>query len=310
MKVVMSSSETNLSLFEAAARTGTTIAIRREPVSRFLSVQGLNLHHLDWGSDDKPPMLCIHGSAQNAHMWDFTALAFCDQYHIVAIDQRGHGDSEWASNHDYGREAYLGDIKGVVEALGFESPILMGLSMGGNSAIAYTTASPSVVRALIVVDVGPEPSLRGEGAVNSFVTQSDVLDSFEQFVERVIEYSPFRPEWQIRSSLHHSLRQLPDGRWTWKYDSFLRDPARRSRQATARPDPAARWALWESIRCPTLLVRGERSDMLDADVAARMIERNSNSQLVEVSNAGHRVPGDNPVGFEHAVREFLAGLKD
>jgi pimeloyl-ACP methyl ester carboxylesterase len=304
------SSEPEVSLFEAAARTGTTVAARREPVSRFLDVQGLNLHHLDWGSDDKPPMLCIHGSAQNAHMWDFTALAFCDRYHIVAIDQRGHGDSEWASDHNYSPDAYLGDITGIVDALGFSSPILMGLSMGGRSAIAYTAANPNAVRALIVVDVGPESSSRGEGAVSSFVTQSDVLDSFEQFVARVIEYSPLRPEWQIRSSLRHSLRQLSDGRWTWKYDSFLRDPARRSRQAETRQDPAARWKLWEGVQCPALLVRGERSNMLDADDAARMIERNSNSELVEIPDAGHRVPGDNPVDFERAVREFLAGLNE
>jgi esterase len=304
------SSDAEVSLFEAAIRTGTSVADQREPISRFLDVQGMNLHHLDWGSDGKPPLLCLHGSAQNAHMWDFTALAFCDQYHIVAIDQRGHGDSAWASDQDYGREAYLGDITGVVDALALESPILMGLSMGGSNSIAYTAANPKTVRALIVVDVGPEPSSRGEGAVNSFVTQSDVLDSFDAFVARVIEYSPFRPEWQIRSSLHHSLRQLPDGRWTWKYDAFLRDPARRANQATARQDPAARWKAWESIQCPTLLVRGEHSNMLGADVAARMIERNSNSQLVEVSDAGHRVPGDNPVAFEQCLRAFLAGLKD
>ena len=304
------SSNLEVSLIEAAARTGTTVAIQREPQSRFLDVQGLRLHHLDWGSDDKPPMLCLHGSAQNAHMWDFTALAFGDQYHIVAIDQRGHGDSEWAADHNYSREAYLSDIAGIVESLSFATPILMGLSMGGNSSIAYAAANPATVRALIVVDVGPEPSAQGQGAVNAFVTQSDVLDTFEDFVARVIEYSPNRPEWQVRGSLHHSLMQLPDGRWTWKYDSFLRDPARRSTQAGARQDPAARWKLWESVECPTLLVRGERSDMLDADVAKRMIERNPNSRLIEVPGAGHRVPGDNPVAFESAVREFLADLKD
>jgi esterase len=298
------------SLLDAATRAGITIADQREPVSRFVEVHGLNLHLLDWGSGGKPPMLCIHGAAQNAHMWDFTALAFCDEYHIVAIDQRGHGDSQWASDHDYSREAYRSDIAGTIDALGFESPILVGLSMGGSNAIAYTAANAESVRALIVVDVGPEPSHRGKGAVNTFVTQSDVLDSIEDFVQRVIEYSPFRPEWQIRSSLHHSLRQLPDGRWTWKYDPYLRDPVRRASQASARPDPASRWRMWEAIRCPILLVRGERSNMLGADVAARMIERNPNSRLIEIPGAGHRVPGDNPVAFEQGVREFLVGLKD
>ena len=132
-----------------------------------------------------------------------------------------------------------------------------------------------------------------------------MLDSYEEFVQRVIAYSPHRPEWLIRSSLPHSLRQLPDGRWTWKYDSVLRDPVRRAQSAAARMDSASRWELWERVQCPTLIVRGEYSRMLSRDVADRMVQRNPNSQLIEVPKAGHRVPGDNPAAFEEAVRGFL-----
>ena len=293
-----------LSLHEAAAISGVTVADRRLPVSRYADV-GIRLHYLDWRSEDKPWLLCAHGAAQNAHMWDFTALALCTRYRVIAVDQRGHGDSEWASNGEYDRASYVGDLGNLVDHLGMESLVLIGLSMGGSNSVAYTASHPDRVKALVVVDVGPEPARGGERGVNNFVTQKDVLDTYEEFVQHVIEYSPFRPEWQIRSSLRHSLMQRPDGKWTWKYDPVLRDPARRARQQSAREDPASRWALWEAIACPTLIVRGQNSDVLSREVAERMVERNANSRLVEVANAGHRVPGDNPVAFEEAVRAFL-----
>ena len=301
------STDMELSLHEAAVSSGVTIADRREPVSKHVQA-GVRLHYLDWGNEGKPWMLCVHGSAQNAHMWDFTALAFCDRYHIVAVDQRGHGDSDWAPNGEYDRTSYVSDVGQVVDNLGMDKLVLMGLSLGGSNAVAYAAANPERLRALVVVDVGPESSGAGERAVNAFVTQTDVLDTYEEFVQRVIEYSPFRPEWQVRSSLRHSVRQLPDGRWTWKYDPALRDPARRAQRQAARPESASRWELWERVACPTLIVRGEKSDMLSRDVADRMVERNFNSRLVEVPNAGHRVPGDNPAAFEAALRDFLNEL--
>ena len=293
-----------LSLHEAAAISGVTVADRRLPVSRYADV-GIRLHYLDWQSEDKPWLLCAHGAAQNAHMWDFTALALCTRYRVIAVDQRGHGDSEWASNGQYDRASYVGDLGNLVDHLGMENLVLIGLSMGGSNSVAYTASHPDRVKALVVVDVGPEPASGGERGVNNFVTQRDVLDTYEEFVQRVIEYSPFRPEWQIKSSLRNSLMQRPDGKWTWKYDPVLRDPARRAQRQGVREDPASRWALWERIACPTLIIRGQNSDVLSPEVAERMVERNGNSRLVEVANAGHRVPGDNPVAFEEAVRTFL-----
>ena len=167
-----------------------------------------------------------------------------------------------------------------------------------------------IPRAQVGVDVGPEPSGGGERGVNAFITQQAVLDTYEEFVQRVVEYSPFRPEWQIRSSLRHSLRQLPDGRWTWKYDPVLRNPARRAERQSQRPNTSSRWEMWEHIECPTLIVRGANSSMLSREVADRMVERNRNSTLVEIPDAGHRVPGDNPVAFERALAEFFGSRAD
>ena len=293
-----------LSLVEAARRSGVTVAETREPQDKYVEANGLRLHYLDWGGDGKPMMLCLHGGSQNAHMWDFTALAFCHRYHILSLDQRGHGDSQWAPDGDYSTEAHQQDISAFVDALGLEPFVLVGLSMGGINSYTFTSNNPQKVRALVVVDIGPETRREGGQRITRFVTQDDVLDSFEAFVQRTQQYNFRRPQWQIRGSLRHNLRQLPDGRWTWKYDTALRDPERRARRGQIG-DAASRWALWEGIRCPTLLVRGAVSDILDAEVAQQMQKRLPGSRLVEVSGAGHLVPGDNPPDFEKALGAFL-----
>ncbi|MBI4234261.1 MAG: alpha/beta hydrolase [Chloroflexi bacterium] len=295
-----------LHLLEAARLSGTTVAEPREAQDRYVVANGLRLHYLDWGGDGKPWMLCLHGGSQNAHMWDFTALAFCDRYHIIALDQRGHGDSQWAPDGDYGIEAHQRDIAAFVDALGMDRFVLVGLSMGGRNAYTFAAGHPDRVRALAVVDVGPEIRRQGAERIGQFVTQDDELDSFEAFVQRTKQYNFRRPEWQIRGSLRHNLKQLPSGRWTWKYDRVLRDPARRARRpAVASPSS---WEAWSSIRCPVLLARGGESDILAPEVAQRMQATLPGVRLVEVPGAGHLVPGDNPVGWEQALRAFLQDL--
>ena len=290
-----------LPLVEAARRTGVTIVPGGEPQDREVDANGLRLHYLDWGGEALPLLLCIHGYAQNAHSWDFTALALRDRYRVLALDLRGHGDSQWAPDGDYSQGAYLGDLEAFVETAAAGPLVVVGLSLGGTLAYSYAAAHPDRVRTLVVVDTGPETTGPGRGRIRRFVRQPDVLDSFESFVARTRRYNSRRPEWQVRGSLRHSLQQLPDGRWTWKYDPVLRS----RRRPGPQQDPSARWALWAQVRCPTLLVRGASSDLLDAAVAQRMADALPNVRLMEVPNAGHLVPGDNPVGFEQTLTAFL-----
>ena len=290
-----------LPLLEAARRTGVTVVPGGEPQDREVEANGLRLHYLDWGGDDLPLLLCIHGYAQNAHSWDFTALALRDRYRVLALDLRGHGDSQWAPDGDYTQPGYLGDLEPFIDAVAPGPLVVVGLSLGGSLAYSYAAAHPDRVRTLVVVDTGPETTGPGRGRIRRFVRQPDVLDSFEAFVARTRRYNSRRPEWQVRGSLRHNLRRLPDGRWTWKYD-----PALRGRRRPGPPqDPSVRWATWAQVRCPTLLVRGASSDLLDPGVAQRMADMLSNVRLVEVPNAGHLVPGDNPLGFEEALTAFL-----
>ena len=300
-------SSRGLSLHEAARAMGVTFTGEPEPRDRFVTANGLRFHYLEWGSLDSPPMLLLHGFAQTCHSWDFVALSLCDRFRVIVLDQRGHGDSEWAPDGDYSPETQQQDIDGVVEALGLEGLVLMGLSMGGRNSFTYAASHPERIKALVVVDAAPQNQRAGTDNIRRFVQQEDELDSIDDFVERVRSYNPRRPAEQIRGSILHNLKQLPNGKWTWKYDKLLRSEGRRMGS-----DPAVAERLWgyiESLRCPTLVVRGGASDVIAMDTAEAMRRRIPKGSLATVEGAGHLVMGDNPTGFEKAVTEFLAGLE-
>jgi len=298
----MSDDRFGLPLLEAARRAGVPIAAEREPQDRWLTLRGLRFHYLDWGGEGLPALLCLHGTAQNAHTWDFTALTLCARYRVLALDQRGHGDTSWAPDGDYSLEAYVADLEAFVSALDLPEVTLVGLSMGGRNAFVYAARHPRKVRALVVVDTGPEVNTAGVQRIGRFMAMEDVLDSFDAFVQRTLRYNPLRPEWLVRGSLRHNLVQRPDGRWTWKYDPAIRNPAR---WAHGRPSPAVLWEAWRSLSCPVLLVRGEESDVLTAEVAQAMAQALPGCRLVTIPRAGHLVPGDNHPAWERALTAFL-----
>ncbi len=295
-----------LSLHDAARSMGVKFEREAVPQDRFVDANGMRFHYLEWGDADKPPMLLLHGFAQTCHSWDFVALGFSDEYRIIVLDQRGHGDSDWAADGDYSPETQQDDISGVVDALGLDDFVLMGLSMGGRNSFTYAANNPDKVRALVIVDAGPQNMQQGTQNIRNFVQQEDELDSVDAFVQRVLAYNPRRPAEQLRGSLMHNLKQLPNGKWTWKYDKALRRPGRRMGS-----DPETEKRLWgylQSLQCPTLLVRGGASDIIAMDTAEQMHRSIPNSRLATIEGAGHLVMGDSPSGFQAAVVEFLASI--
>ena len=223
------------------------------------------------------------------------------------MDQRGHGDSDWASDGDYSPETQQKDIEAFVNSLGIQRFVLMGLSMGGRNSFTYAANNPDRVEALIIVDAGPENVRTGTQNIRNFVEQEDELDSIDAFVDRVIKYNPRRDPIQIRGSIVNNLRKLPNGKWTWKYDKILRSPGRMA--GTQDPDLTNRlWNYVESLQCPTLVVRGDKSDIIATNTADEMANRIPNGKVAIVENAGHLVMGDNPSGFESAVTQFIKTL--
>ena len=267
----------------------------------------MKFSYLEWGNPSNPVMVLLHGFAQQSHSWDFVALSFADRYRIIALDQRGHGDSDWASDGDYTPETQQKDIEAVVDELGLDEFVLMGLSMGGRNSFTYAASNPSKVKALIIVDAGPENVRAGTQNIRNFVEQDDELDSIDAFVDRVIKYNPRRDPVQIRGSIVNNLRELPNGKWTWKYDKILRSPGRMGRPQD--PEMTNRlWGYLENLQCPTLVVRGDKSDIIATETADNMIGRIPGGTLAIVENAGHLVMGDNPSGFEKAVTAFIESV--
>jgi pimeloyl-ACP methyl ester carboxylesterase len=265
------------------------------PLERDLVVKGLRLRLLDWGGDARPPLLLLHGFTGNAHAWDTLAIALQPHYRVLALDQRGHGDSEPADV--YNPVVAFDDLIGVVDQLGLTSLVLVGLSMGGRNAMYFTSKRAAQVAKLVVVDIGPEVSARAS-APSSGPPEPETWDSIEQAAQHLYGSNPYPGIHFYRWVVSHSLRSRPDGALVWKWH-----PSVKTRRTTGDVDW---WALLRTLTPPTLVLRGEHSTVLDRDVAERMVKELPNGRLVEIARAVHTLHEDNPEAVLAALREFLA----
>lgn len=292
-----------LSLFEAARALGVSFSEEAEPQDREVTAGGLRFHYLDWGTKGKQTVLFLHGALQQGHSWDFVSLSLRADYHVLALDARGHGESQWAPDGDYSLDAHQLDLDSVVESMGLEQFILVGHSMGGRNAYVYASRRPERVKALVIVDTGPQVQGQGEGRIRRFRELPDELDSYQEFATRVQEYTG-RSREQTLGALKYIIRQRADGKWTWKYDKLLRTPG-------FRPESWPEEKLWEClerIKCPTLIIRGGESDIFAPEVLERMLQVIPGSSGEVVPKAGHLVAGDNPAGFLRALRTLLGRI--
>lgn len=300
----MASHSLGLSLHQAARQKGVPFTLENEPADRQLQVNGMNFHYLEWGTAGQPLILMLHGGSQQSHSWDFVSLPLSEHYHILALDQRGHGDSDWAAGGDYSIEAHQSDIDGFVDTLGLRNFHLIGHSMGGRNSYVWASRHPGMLRSLVIVDTGPVAQARGRNRIQNFRELPDELDSFEEFAARVQEYTG-RSREQTLGALQYSIRQRADGKWSWKYDKLLRTPGRQSPVWSEEQ----LWAAVSKIDCPTLVVRGGNSDIFAAATMAEMARVIPHCATATVPDAGHLVAGDNPADFLAAVQGFLNGLE-
>jgi esterase len=264
------------------------------PLERDLVVKGFRLRLLDWGGEARPPLLLLHGFTGNAHAWDTLAIALQPHYRVLALDQRGHGDSEPADV--YNPVVAFDDLAGVVEQLSLTSLVLVGLSMGGRNAMYYTSKRAAQVAKLVVVDIGPEVSARAS-APSSGPPEPETWDSIEQAAQHLYQGNPYPGIHYYRWVVSHSLRSRPDGALVWKWH-----PSVKTRRTTGDVDW---WALLRTLTPPTLVLRGEHSTVLDRDVAERMVKELPNGRLVEIPRAVHTLHEDNPEAVLAALRAFL-----
>jgi pimeloyl-ACP methyl ester carboxylesterase len=275
------------------------------PESHHIVVHRMRLHYLDWGTQGRPTIVFLLGGGLNAHTWDIICLMLRREYHCVALDQRGHGDSEWEPTADYSFESQIRDIEGFVEKLKLTHPLIIGHSMGGFAAMGYAMRHAGKMKGLVLVDVGPELSMDGAKRIRDFVSQDRILDSVDEFVQRAMAFNPMRNPALLRRSLLHNLRQLPNGKWTWKHD-----PNRHSPDFAIERDTRAKQILEHvhRISCPTLVLRGSRSDVFSDDNAENFAKALPNGHWQKVANAGHTIQGDNPRGLLDVLRPFIAEI--
>ena len=302
----MTRTEEFRSLLTSAADLGIPHAADTPYRSRNIVLRQLRFHFLEWGAPDAPPIVLLHGGHQSAHSWDLVSLHLAQRYRVLALDQRGHGDSEWARDVAYTNHEMSLDAEAFIEAMGLQRPILMGHSMGGRNSMLLTRRSPSLLRALVIVDVGPELSDRGRAVIAGFVRDNEEFDDLEHFVRNVQQYDPYRSREHIERTVKYNMLQRADGKFVSKCDGNPR------RLGVVRGTGAQENITLEeagSFDLPVLLVRGADSRILTAEAAERFRAALPHGELVTVPNCGHNVHGQNTLGFIDAVGGFLTRLR-
>ena len=265
-------------------------------------VNGLSLHYLDHGGDAAVSAVALHGFALNCHSFDEVAPALSDRLRWYALDQRGHGHSDRAAElADYSRDHMADDVRGFIESAGLERPVVLGHSMGGMNAMTFAASHPEMLRALVLIDVGPGVSVDGVQQVRQFVQGPYEMDSLDAWVDMTHQYYPFRSKENIRKRLAVSLRETAEGKMAKMFDERFRD-------ADFRGVGDARSGIWETaraLRVPTLLLHGAKSPVLQLEQAQEFAAKVDVVRLVTIPEAGHSVAGDQPQAVGAALREFL-----
>jgi len=300
--MTLSADEYHDHLKTTAVRAGFSFDEVVLPSAKTVLVDKLRFRYLDWGNEALRPILFLHGGALTAHTWDLCCLALRDEFHCIALDQRGHGDSDWAPDADYSIAAQREDVRGFVDQMGLDRFVLVGMSMGAINALAFAVSYVEKLSALVLIDAGPEVRRRGSSRIRDFVNGSAKPESLDAIIERALAFNPRRDPKVLRRSLMHNLRQQSDGTWVWKYD-------RRRFQQMGEAHAAERQGLAEGlakVTCPALVVRGAESDVFHEEDGERLAQRLPDGRFITIPRAGHTVQGDNPKDLAAALRKFFA----
>jgi pimeloyl-ACP methyl ester carboxylesterase len=296
------------SLCASARDLGTPVPASVRYVSRNTVLHGLRFHLLEWGDPANPPLLFLHGGNQTAHSWDLVSLALCDRYHIIALDQRGHGDTEWPRDGVAHRKDMAGDALALIEQLGLGQPIIGGHSMGGIVTLTLLSAHPSAASKAIVVDVGPELSPEGQQYIGSFIRSVDHVGSLDEFIDKVAAYDTFRSREHISRTVIYNLMRRIDEKLVSKHDHRGFDLFGLDGKPLRRIDQPS-LADVAHIPCPVLVLRGAESNVFLPEAAERFVKTLPKGQLKEIAACGHNIHSQNTPDFIAAVEEFLGAAR-
>ena len=275
-----------------------------------IEANGLTLQYREWGdARTKHALLLLHGFGETSAVWEDTAIELAREYRVIALDQRGHGGSDRATDHNYSRASQVEDLEAFIEGLGLRTVTLVGHGMGGANALCYAAEHPDVVTALVVIEAAPEVLRTGIetmrrvlAAADEFVTLDEALAVFQRFY-------PESTSEQLARRVRASVTVTNDGGFAWDFDPIFRDPTARPPE----PDPGQRrmvnlWDCVERVQCPVMIVRGAETDMLTPEAIQRLHRRIPGSRVSLIEEAGHAVPTDQPSALSQHIREFLQSL--
>ena len=285
------------------------------PTSHSYFSQRLRLHYVDWGNNEAPPLLLLHGGRDHCRNWDWVAQALCDDWHIIAPDLRGHGDSEWAPDGHYDMAAYIYDLAQLIHQQNLAPVTIIAHSLGGNIALRYTGIYPENVRAVVAIEgLGPPPKMLAEKRAKPFderirdwINDKRALagrlprrySSVDEALARMQgENKHLSPE-QARHLTVHGINQNEDGTYSWKFDNYVRAFPPYDMPTRAIEE------LWGRISCPTLLVYGKESWATNPEEDGRA-QHFKHADVAEFDNAGHWVHHDRLDAFLDRARTFIA----
>lgn len=259
------------------------------------------------GDPCQVPVVFLHGAGQTRHSWRKAAKALVEAgYYVLSLDLRGHGDSEWSPTGDYSSDSFVTDLKAVISQLS-QPPILIGASLGGIVSLLTVGESPDQdwARALLMVDITPRMNMEGRGRIIDFMQSNKAgFANADEAAESVADYLPHRPRPKDSSGLLKNLRLDDDGRYYWHWDPVFFD----SPEATHN-DPEARYEnAAKNVRIPTLLIRGERSELVSEESLKHFLDVIPDAEYVDVSGAHHMLVGDDNDAFSVAALAFLSRL--
>ena len=287
----------------------------RGPTSHTYFSQRLRLHYVDWGNPGKPPLLLIHGGRDHCRNWDWTAQALADDWHVIAPDLRGHGDSQWSPDGSYTMAGYIYDLAQLVHQQRLAPVTVIAHSLGGNIALRYAGIYPDAVSKLVAIEgLGPSPRALAERRTKTIADRMDEwineqrnlagrlprrYASIEDAFKRMQEENPHLSAAQARHLTEHGVNQNEDGTYSWKFDNYVRawPPYDMSTRDTV--------FLWSRIGAPTLLMYGKESRSGNPQADGR-IEPFHHATVAGIDGAGHWLHHDRLDEFLRIVREFLA----
>ena len=274
-----------------------------EPMHFWSGAGGLRVAGDSWGNPSGPLVVLQHGGGQTRHAWKGAGELLANAgYYAVAFDARGHGDSAWATDGDYGQDIMVEDLKCVIAALGNRRPALVGASMGGGTSLVAVGEDHVDATALVLVDVAPRIEQEGVDKIRAFMNQQpEGFDSLQAVAEAIANYQPHRKRPRNLDGLGKNVRLGMDDKYHWHWDPRFRRGRLDLVKRQLRLEACAR-----NLKLPILLVRGGMSDVLTDRGAQEFLQLCPHCEYVNVTDAAHMVAGDRNDIFGNAVIAFLA----